>query len=64
MRHDRHYTLDEARAELPWVAEQLAVMRRARSSLSNVAMFFFFVVFTRSSFVLLNHLPQLSAASS
>ena len=35
MRHDRHYTLDEARAELPWVAEQLAVMRRARSSLTD-----------------------------
>ena len=33
--HDRHYTLDEARAELPWVAEQLAAMRRARSSLTD-----------------------------
>jgi hypothetical protein len=35
MRHGRHYTLAEARAELPWVAERLAAMRRARSSLTD-----------------------------
>jgi hypothetical protein len=35
VRHDRHYTLDEARAELPWVAEQLAVMRAARERLTD-----------------------------
>jgi nicotinamide mononucleotide (NMN) deamidase PncC len=35
MRHDRHYTLDEARAELGWVAAQLAAMRRARAALTD-----------------------------
>jgi hypothetical protein len=34
-RHDRHFTLDEARAELPWVAEQLAAMRDARDRLTD-----------------------------
>jgi hypothetical protein len=35
MRHDRHFTLAEARAELPWVAERLAVMRDARARLTD-----------------------------
>jgi hypothetical protein len=34
-RHDRHYTLDEARAELPWVGHQLAAMREARDKLTD-----------------------------
>ena len=35
MRHDRHYTLDEARAALPWVVETLRVMRAARERLTD-----------------------------
>jgi hypothetical protein len=35
VRHDRHYTLEEARAELPWVAERLARMRGARERLTD-----------------------------
>lgn len=35
MRHSRHYTLEEARAELPWVAGQLAAMRTARERLGD-----------------------------
>ena len=35
MRHGRHYTLDQARAELPWVADQLASMRAARERLGD-----------------------------
>lgn len=35
MRHDRHYTLEEARAELPWVAERIAAMRSARERLGD-----------------------------
>ncbi|HEX2703291.1 MAG TPA: DUF2203 domain-containing protein [Solirubrobacteraceae bacterium] len=35
MRHDRHYTLDQARAELPWVLERLAQMRDARRRLTD-----------------------------
>jgi len=35
MRHKRHYTLEQARAELPWVAATLGAMRRARSRLSD-----------------------------
>ena len=35
MRHERHYTLEEARAALPWVAQRLAVMRRARARLTD-----------------------------
>jgi hypothetical protein len=35
MRHARHYTLEEARASLPWVAERLAGMRRAREELTD-----------------------------
>jgi hypothetical protein len=34
-RHDRHYTLDEARAELPWVTDRLAAMRDARDRLTD-----------------------------
>ena len=35
MRHARHYTLDEARAALPWVASQLASLRDARERLTD-----------------------------
>jgi hypothetical protein len=35
MRHSRHYTLDEARAELPWVAGELAALRAARDRLAD-----------------------------
>jgi hypothetical protein len=35
MLHDRHYTLAEARAELPWVAERLAEMRDAHARLTD-----------------------------
>lgn len=35
MRHDRHYTLDEARAQLPWVSERLEAMRAARERLTD-----------------------------
>jgi hypothetical protein len=35
MRHARHYTLDEARAMLPWVAAQLARLRDARERLTD-----------------------------
>ncbi len=35
VRHSRHYTLDEARDELPWVAERLAGIRRARERLTD-----------------------------
>ena len=35
MRHPRHYTLEQARAELPWVAERLAAMRSARERLTD-----------------------------
>jgi hypothetical protein len=35
MRHRRHYTLEEARAELPWLRSKLALMRRARAQLSD-----------------------------
>jgi hypothetical protein len=36
VRHDRHYTLDEARAQLPWASRQLAAMREARDKLTDV----------------------------
>ena len=36
MRHERHYTLVEARGQLGWVAEQLEAMREAREQLSDV----------------------------
>jgi hypothetical protein len=35
VRHQRHYSLEEARAELPWVAERLAAMRDARDRLTD-----------------------------
>ena len=35
MRHRRHYTLEEARAQLPWLAECLAGMRAARDQLTD-----------------------------
>jgi hypothetical protein len=35
MRHRRHYTLEDARRELPWVRGRLAAMRAARAKLSN-----------------------------
>jgi hypothetical protein len=36
MRHSRHYTLEEASALLPWVAEQLDRLRAARDRLGDV----------------------------
>jgi hypothetical protein len=36
MLHSRHYTLEEASALLPWVAEQLARLRSARDRLGDV----------------------------
>src|SRR5690242_8497586 len=35
MRHARHYTLDEARAQLPWVADRLRRLRDARARLTD-----------------------------
>ena len=35
MRHARHFTLDEARSELPWVARHLAALRDARDRLTD-----------------------------
>ena len=35
VRHDRHYTLEEARAQLPWVEERLAALRDARARLTD-----------------------------
>jgi hypothetical protein len=35
MRHSRHYTLEEATAELPWVVERLAAIREARERLTD-----------------------------
>jgi hypothetical protein len=35
MRHSRHYTLEEATSDLPWVVEQLIDMREARESLTD-----------------------------
>jgi hypothetical protein len=35
MRHRRHYSIEEARAELPWVSERLAAMRDARERLTD-----------------------------
>ena len=35
MRHRRHYTLEEARALLPWVAEHLTALRDARDRLGD-----------------------------
>lgn len=36
MRHRRHYTLEEARAELAWLTLRLAAMRGARARLGDV----------------------------
>jgi hypothetical protein len=35
VRHDRHYTLEEARGLLPWVRERLAALRDARARLTD-----------------------------
>jgi hypothetical protein len=35
VRHSRHYTLDEARGQLPWVVERLAALREARDLLTD-----------------------------
>jgi hypothetical protein len=35
MRHARHHTLEEARAQLPWVAERLTALRDARERLTD-----------------------------
>jgi hypothetical protein len=35
VRHDRHFTLEEARAELPWVETKLAALRDARDRLTD-----------------------------
>ena len=35
MRHERHYTLEEARAQLAWLAERLATMRAAQARLGD-----------------------------
>ena len=35
LRHDRHFTLDEAREQLPWVERRLAALRDARSRLTD-----------------------------
>jgi len=35
VRHDRHYTLEQAREVLPWVRERLATLREARARLTD-----------------------------
>ena len=35
VRHRRHYTIEEASAQLEWVGEQLTAMRRARQRLGD-----------------------------
>jgi hypothetical protein len=35
VRHARHFTLEEARAELPWVEARLAALRDARDRLTD-----------------------------
>jgi hypothetical protein len=35
MRHQRHYTLEQARASLPWVAGRLRALREARERLQD-----------------------------
>jgi hypothetical protein len=35
MRHGRHYTIEEARALLPWVTERLGAVRDARERLTD-----------------------------
>ena len=35
MKHDRHYTLDQANAALPWVGERIERLREARAAFSD-----------------------------
>ena len=35
MRHERHFTLEEARERLPWVTERIAALRDARERLTD-----------------------------
>ena len=35
MRHSRHFTLDEANAQIPWVVDKLAALRDARARLTD-----------------------------
>ena len=35
MRHGRHYTIEEARAQLPWVTARLHAVRHARERLTD-----------------------------
>jgi hypothetical protein len=35
VRHERHYTVEQANAALPWVAERLERLREAREGLSD-----------------------------
>lgn len=35
MQHERHYTLEQANAALPWVEERLAALREAREGLGD-----------------------------
>jgi hypothetical protein len=35
LRHDRHYTLEEARALLPWARERILALREARARLTD-----------------------------
>ena len=35
MRHERHYTVDQANAALPWVAERVARLRSGREGFSD-----------------------------
>ena len=35
MRHSRHYSLEQARAQLPWVEQRLAALRDARARLTD-----------------------------
>jgi hypothetical protein len=35
MRHERHYTVEQANAALPWVGERLARLRAGREQLSD-----------------------------
>ena len=35
MRHSRHFTLDEATAQIPWVVDKLAALRDARARLTD-----------------------------
>ena len=35
MRHARHFTLEEANAQIPWVADKLSALRDARARLTD-----------------------------